>query len=74
MNQDMAHDGTTVAFDQSDAGRMTHAITKVTQAWLSCGVVAGPLFIVAAGIQVLTRPGFDLRHHAVSLLSNGDLG
>lgn len=47
---------------------------NVTPALLVCGVVAGPLWIVVAGIQALTRDGFDLRRHAVSLLSNGDLG
>jgi len=47
---------------------------NVTRALLACGVVAGPLWIVVAGIQALTRDGFDLKHHAVSLLSNGDLG
>lgn len=41
---------------------------------LSCGIVAGPLFIVAAAVQELTRPGFDYRHNAISMLSLGDLG
>jgi hypothetical protein len=41
---------------------------------LTCGIVAGPLWIAVAGIQALTREGFDIRRHAVSLLSNGDLG
>jgi hypothetical membrane protein len=37
-------------------------------------VIAGPLFIVVALIQVLTRPGFDLTRHPVSMLGIGDLG
>jgi len=41
---------------------------------LACGVVAGPLFIVVALLQVLTRDGFDLSRHPLSLLSLGDLG
>ena len=41
---------------------------------LACGVVAGPLFTVVAVIEMLTRAGFDLRRHDLSLLSNGDLG
>ena len=45
-----------------------------TRALLSCGVVAGPLFAVVAVIEMLTRPGFDLRRHDLSLLSNGELG
>jgi hypothetical protein len=50
---------------------MTAPLTRVL---LVCGVVAGPLYVVTALIQGLTRPGFDLLHHDVSLLSNGDLG
>jgi hypothetical protein len=52
----------------------TTSDTKVTQALLACGVLAGPLYIAAALIQGLTREGFDLVRHDVSLLSNGDLG
>jgi len=45
-----------------------------TRALLVCGAVAGPLFMAVAVIQILTRKGFDLRRHDLSLLSNGDLG
>ena len=38
------------------------------------GVIAGPIYVVTALIQALTRPGFDILHHDVSLLSNGELG
>ena len=41
---------------------------------LYCAVVAGPLFTVVAIIEMLTRSGFDLRRHDLSLLSNGPLG
>ena len=47
---------------------------KVTGAMLACGVVAGPLYIVVGLLEMFTRPGFDLRRHSLSLLSNGDLG
>jgi hypothetical protein len=47
---------------------------KLTRALLACGVVAGPLYIVVGLIQMLIRDGFDIRRHALSLLSNGDLG
>lgn len=49
-------------------------IPALRRALLTCGVVAGPLFVIAAAVQELTRPGFDYRHHAVSMLSLGDLG
>ena len=48
--------------------------TKATRVLLACGVVAGPLYIVVGIIQMLIRDGFDIRRHALSLLSNGDLG
>ena len=41
---------------------------------LACGVAAGPLFVGSTLIQAATREGFDMRRHAASLLSNGDLG
>ena len=45
-----------------------------TRALLASGIIAAPLFTVVAVIEMLTRPGFDLRRHDLSLLSNGDLG
>jgi hypothetical protein len=47
---------------------------QLTRVLLACGVVAGPLYIVVGVIEMLIRPGFDLRRHSLSLLSNGDLG
>ncbi|MEV0585266.1 DUF998 domain-containing protein [Nonomuraea sp. NPDC050310] len=40
----------------------------------ACGIVAGPIYVLVAAIQVLTREGFDLTRHPVSVLSNGDAG
>jgi hypothetical protein len=48
--------------------------TKETRALLACGVVAGPLFLAVAVLQALTREGFDLSRHPLSLLSLGELG
>jgi hypothetical protein len=50
------------------------AMTNRTRALLACGVVAGPLFIAVAVLQALTRQGFDLGRHPLSLLSLGELG
>jgi hypothetical protein len=50
------------------------SITKPTGALLACGLVAGPLYLVAGLVQALTRDGFDLGRHALSLLENGPLG
>lgn len=48
--------------------------TAVTRVLLACGALAGPLFFVMVTIQLLVRPGFDVRRHPISLLSLGDLG
>ena len=52
----------------------TETSTKATRVLLACSVVAGPLYIVVGITQMLIRDGFDIRRHALSLLSNGDLG
>jgi Protein of unknown function (DUF998) len=53
---------------------VTVETTKPTWALLACGVVAGPLFLAVALLQALTRDGFDLGRHPLSLLSLGELG
>jgi len=45
-----------------------------TRTLLACGAAAGPLFIVVAVAQALTRGGFDPSKHPLSLLSLGNLG
>ena len=46
----------------------------VTRALLAGGVVAGPLYMGIGVIEILIRPGFDIRRHELSLMSIGDLG
>ena len=46
----------------------------VTTALLRCGVIAGPLYIIVGAIQVLIRPGFDVRYNVLSQMALGDLG
>ncbi len=58
----------------STATVRSEASDTPTRALLACGAVAGPLFIVVAGIQALTRTGFDPSKHPVSLLSLGGPG
>lgn len=50
------------------------AANRFTQALLGIGIAAGPLYLLVGIAQALTREGFDMRRHALSLLSNGDLG
>ena len=46
----------------------------MTTALLRCGVIAGPLYIIVGAIQVLIRPGFDVRYNVLSQMALGDLG
>jgi len=41
---------------------------------LSCGALAGPLFLTTVLVQEATREGFDPSRHPLSALSLGDLG
>jgi hypothetical protein len=50
------------------------AASAVTRALLTCGALAGPVFVGTAAVQALTRDGFDLRRHPISLLTLGSLG
>ena len=47
---------------------------RLTGTLLTCGAAAGPLYALTGLVQILTRPGFDARRHALSLLSNGEFG
>lgn len=47
---------------------------RLTNILLGCGVVAGPAFILVGLILALTRTGFDMRDHPLSLLSVGEHG
>lgn len=46
----------------------------VTRSLLGWGVVAGPFYVVVGLILASTRQGFDLRRHALSLLTLGEHG
>jgi hypothetical protein len=55
-------------------GDQPGTVTRTARVLAGCGVVAGPLFIVAALAQMPARPGFHPARDAVSLLSIGHLG
>ena len=74
MHEATLHNSTTLAFDQTGERQMTQALTKQTRVLLICGLIAGSFYIVVGLIQALTRPGFDIMRHDLSLLANGDLG
>ena len=52
----------------------TASAATLTRALLACGILIAPVFMGVAIVQILTRPGFDIRHLAISSLSLGDLG
>src|SRR5688500_18637823 len=52
----------------------SYADERTTRTLLTCGTLAGPVFVVVGLIQAFTIPGFDLTHHYLSQLSSGELG
>ncbi|MET0812207.1 MAG: DUF998 domain-containing protein [Microbacterium sp.] len=48
--------------------------SAITRSLLGWGVVAGPFYVIVGLILALTRPGFDLTKHALSLLMLGEWG
>jgi Protein of unknown function (DUF998) len=58
----------------SSTTRTTNPTSRSTRVLLGAGVLAGPIFVGTAVVQVVSREGFDLTHQPLSLLSLGDLG
>lgn len=56
------------------AGAATVSTPSTVKTLLTCGVLAGPLYLAVGLAQALARDGFDIRRHPLSVLSNGDLG
>lgn len=65
---------TMIAVRGTSPARGVSSEVRLTRGLLGAGVVAGPVFLAAALAQVLTRDGFDLGQHAVSLLALGPGG
>jgi Protein of unknown function (DUF998) len=74
MHNTTVQDGTTLTFAQSGEKQEPPTLTRRTRALLICGLIAGPFYLIVGLIQALTRPGFDIMRHDLSLLANGDLG
>ncbi len=64
----------TVLSRQKTGGENCSPAGRVTRSLLGYGVVAGPFYVIVALAQALLRPGFNLAHDDVSLLSNGSFG
>ncbi|GAA2720741.1 DUF998 domain-containing protein [Actinocorallia aurantiaca] len=50
------------------------ATHRPSERLLLAGALAGPVFFASAAAQSLTREGFDITRHPISLLSTGGLG
>ena len=66
--------GTSTAPGQHEERRAARAVGTTTRALVTAGVVAGPLFVAVGLVQIVTREGFDLSRHPLSLLALGDAG
>jgi hypothetical membrane protein len=53
---------------------LTSTNVRLTKALLTCGLSAGPFYVIVGLIQMAIRPGFDITRHSLSLLTNGNLG
>lgn len=73
MHETTFQNRTSLAFDQMAERQVTPG-PGLTRALLSCGLIAGPFYLVVGLIQALTRPGFDPLRDDLSLLANGTLG
>jgi len=58
----------------TDGPATTSDVSSLTRSLLLGGILAGPFYVLVGLVQILIRPGFDIRRHALSLMSNGDLG
>ncbi|MFB1295660.1 DUF998 domain-containing protein [Mycobacterium sp. pW049] len=47
---------------------------RITKSLLGYGVIAGPIYLIVAAAQMVTRDGYDPTRHAVSQLVNGPCG
>jgi hypothetical protein len=60
--------------NQAKAVGAVPGVTSRAEALLTCGVLAGPLFIAVSFAHASARSGFDFARHPLSLLTLGDLG
>jgi hypothetical protein len=74
MNIETARTGSAPAAPVRAPGRPGRAVDPATRALVTAGAVAGPLFVAVGLVQVITREGFDLTRHPLSLLALGDAG
>ncbi len=65
---------TGIANPRPDEVPAAAAAAATTRSLLTGGALAGPLYVGVGLLEILFRDGFDIRRHALSLMSNGDFG
>lgn len=65
---------TSLGLDKSPVAEGDARIPTGARAMLACGIVAGPLFVVAVLVEATARQGFDIIRLPLSLLSVGEFG
>lgn len=48
--------------------------SDLTKKLLLCAAIAGPIYVIVGLAQIMTREGFDMTRHPLSLMSTGELG
>src|SRR5262245_61962607 len=61
----------TVRAEQPPSAAQAVALTRLL---LTAGLVAGPIYIIVGALEMLLRPGYDIRRHELSVVANGDWG
>ena len=59
---------------RTEVGRVCDRPSAVTRSLLGYGPLAGAVYLTSGLVQAVTRDGFDLTRHDLSLLANGPLG
>jgi hypothetical protein len=72
MQKATSKNSTIISFDQTGERQVTHSITKLTRAFLICGLIAGPFYPGADRLARLSIRGWDAA--GLKCWSGSDLG
>lgn len=74
IGQLYALNGMYLESESRSRGEVMQTTSKYTKSLLMCAALAGPIYIIVGTAQILTREGFDMTRHPLSLMSTGSLG
>ena len=49
-------------------------MNRETNRLLALGAIAGPIYIIIGALEMMLRPGYDIRRHELSVVANGEYG